>query len=169
MAIPFAAIAGLGGMGGMGAGAGGAAEGGGGLSGLLAGMGRFGAPGTPGAVGGTPMAGGAMPGGAQGGGFWQQFQSMYGGGAPGGAPTTGGAAPSNPFTAKLGKMGMPGVETATAYLDNLENRVGRLSEMYRGPTMPFRPHLNTSQVGPNMNPGQMGLSQLLASIATRRG
>jgi hypothetical protein len=35
--------------------------------------------------------------------------------------------------------------------------------------MPLMPHLNTSQVGPNLNPGQMGLSQLLATIATRRG
>lgn len=160
----------IGAVGGMAAGGGAAAGGGmaagGGLSGLLAGMGRFGAPGTPGAVGGTPMAGGA-PGGAQPS-FWQQFQQMYGGGggAPGAAPASGGApAPSNPFTAKMGQ----GAQLATAYLDNLENRVGRLSEMYRGPTMPFRPHLNTSQVGPNVNPGQIGLSQLLASIATRRG
>lgn len=163
MAIPFAAMAGP--MFGSGAAAG---AGGGGLSGLLAGMGKFGAPGTPGAVGGTPMAGG--PAAQGGGGFWQQFQQMYGGGMPqGGAPQGGGAPPSNPFTAKIGPMGAKGAEIVTAYLDNLENRIGRASEMYRGPTMPFRPHLNTSQAGPLPNPGQMGLSQLLASIATRRG
>ena len=153
--------------------------GGGGLAGLLgggagAGAGGFGAiasrfatPGVAGSVGGAPMAGGMPSGaGADSAGFWQKFMQQYGGGG-GQAPAQAGgqAPPSNPFTAKLGQ----GAQLGTAYLDNLENRAGRLGEMLRGPTMPFMPNLNTSQVGPNTNPGQMGLGALLAQIATRRG
>lgn len=137
--------------------------GGGGLGALLA---RFAAPGMAGQVNGVPMAqsiaNGVSPG------FWQQFAQMYGqGGQPQaaqtGAPAVHGS--SNPFTDKMGQ----GAQMATAYLDNLENRAGRLGEMLRGPTMPFMPKLNTSAVGPNVNPGQVGLAALLAQIATRRG
>lgn len=168
MAIPLAALlaGGGGGLsallgGGAAAGAGGAA-GAAGAGGMTAGLSKFAVPGAPGAVGGTPMASGGMA--ASKPGFWQQFSSMYGGGGGSQAAPQGGA-PSNPFTSKLG----PGAQLATGYLDNLENRAGRLGEMLRGPTMPFLPHLNTSQVGPNKNPGQIGLSHLLAQIATRRG
>lgn len=147
MAIP--ALFGAGGMGG--------------LSALLAG-GQAG-PGMAGVGAGT--TGGGSPG------FWQQFAQQYGGAGAtpqinsARPPTSGGGKSSNPYTDKLSQMGVPGVDLITAYLDNLENRTGRLSEMVRGPTMPFLPKLNTSQVGPNGNPGQIGLAQLLTQIATR--
>lgn len=106
--------------------------------------------------------------------FWQQFSQAFGaGGAPSinsaRPPASGGGGSSNPFTDKIGQYGAKGGELITAYLDNLENRAGRLSEMVRGPTMPFMPKLNTGPVGPNVNPGQMGLANLLAQITSRRG
>lgn len=142
-----------------------AAMGGGGLAALLQG---FATPGMAGSVNGAPMVQSAANGGSPG--FWQQFASQYGGGAPqamarGPQPAPAGGGSSNPFTQKMGS----GAQLVTAYLDNLENRTGRLAEMVRGPTMPFMPKLNTSQVGPNLNPGQVGLAQLLSQIATRRG
>lgn len=123
---------------------------------------------------GGPMAGaklGAAGGaGAAGPSFWTRFSQMFGrGGVPGMAPGMGsgggGPASSNPFTSKLGS----GAELVTAYLDNLENRIGRSSEMFRGPTTPFLPHLNTGGAGPNINPGQEQLAALLRAIASRRG
>lgn len=148
MAIP--ALFGAGGMGG--------------LSALLAG----------GQAGAMPAAGAGTVGGGNPS-FWAQFAQMYGGSGAtpqinsARPPASGGGQSSNPYTDKLSQMGVPGVDLITAYLDNLENRTGRLSEMVRGPTMPFLPKLNTSQVGPNINPGQIGLAQLLSQIATRRG
>lgn len=137
-----------------------AGMGGGGLAALLQG---FATPGVAGSVGGAPVVQSAVNGGSPA--FWQQFAQMYGaGGASAGQPSAQ-TRSSNPFTDKMGQ----GSQLITAYLDNLENRAGRLSEMVRGPTMPFLPNLNTSQVGPNINPGQVGLAQLLAQIATRRG
>jgi hypothetical protein len=103
-------------------------------------------------------AGAAGAGAAAGGGsLWQQFQSMYGGGAGG----MGGGPSGQTQGAAMGGLG--------ALLSGKGDAMRRLSATFRGPTMPLMPHLNTSQVGPNLNPGQMGLSQLLATIATRRG
>lgn len=137
-----------------------AGMGGGGLAALLQG---FATPGVAGSVGGAPVVQSAANGGSPA--FWQQFAQMYGGGGGAAGQPAAQTRSSNPFTDKMGQDS----QLITAYLDNLENRAGRLSEMVRGPTMPFLPNLNTSQVGPNINPGQVGLAQLLAQIATRRG
>lgn len=161
MAIPLLAML----AGGAGAGSGGLASllGGGGGAGFAGVGSQFATPGLAGSVNGMPMVSSMASGGSPA--FWQQFSQMYGSGAAPGGHASPQQRSSNPFTDKLGQ----GSQLITAYLDNLENRTGRLSEMVRGPTMPFLPKLNTSQVGPNINPGQIGLAQLLAQIATRRG
>lgn len=104
---------------------------------------------------------GAVGAGAAGGaGFWGQFGQMFGGGGGGMAGGMGGMSGQTQGNAMSG-LG--------ALLSGKGDAMRRLSATFRGPTMPFLPHLNTSQVGPNVNPGQIGLSQLLAQIATRRG
>lgn len=128
-------------LGGMGAG------GAGGLSSLLGaaapGMSQVGAAGAMklGGAGGMKLGGGGAPD------FWSQFTQTLKG--PGGAANA---------------VDMVGAATA-----GQGDAMRRLSSTFRGPTMPFLPHLNTSQVGPNRNPGQEGLAMLLQQIAGRRG
>lgn len=99
------------------------------------------------AGGATAATGMGAGGAAGGGGFWGQFSQMMKG--PGGAANA---------------VDLMGAATA-----GMGDSYRRLSSTFRGPTMPFLPHLNTSQVGPNRNPGQENLAMLLQQIAGRRG
>lgn len=119
--------------------------------------------GTAASSAGAGIGAGAMGAGAAGGaGFWGQFGQMFGGGGGGGMPGGMGGGMS-------GQTQGNAMSGLGALLSGKGDAMRRLSATFRGPTMPFLPHLNTSQVGPNVNPGQIGLSQLLAQIATRRG
>lgn len=97
---------------------------------------------------GAAGAGAGAAGGAAGGaGIWGQFSSMFKG--PQGGENAAGM---------MGGLLSPG-----------PSKISTLAQLMRGPTMPFLPHLNTSQVGPNSNPGLVGLASLLQQIASRRG
>jgi hypothetical protein len=161
MAFFLAPLLGMGAGGAAAAGgtAAGAAGGGGLLSGLLGGAGGAGGiSALSGAGSGAgPMsqvgAAGAMKlpmggAGAGGGGFWGQFGQLF--------------------------KGQDGAQNATAMAGQLlggggNSKISTMAQLMRGPTMPFLPHLNTSQVGPNQNPGMANLASLLQQIAGRRG
>ncbi len=108
-----------------------------------------------GAAAGGLGAAGAGAGAAGAGGFWGQFGNMFG---KGGGQQGGGMAN---MTGMMGGLGIGG--------GKLNSSISQLSQLMRGPTMPFLPHLNTSQVGPNHNPGLIGLASLLQQISSRRG
>lgn len=122
---------------------------------LLAAGGGAGALGAVGGAAGGMTAGAGAAGAAGAGGFWNQFGSMFGKGA---GQQGGGMANA---TGMLGSLGVGG--------GKLNASISQLAQLMRGPTMPFLPNLNTSQVGPNTNPGLIGLASLLQQISARRG
>ena len=126
---------------------------------LLAAGGGAGAMSAAGGAGAAAGGAGAAAGAAGAGGFWSQFGGMFGKGGGGMGGQQGGGMAN--MTGMLGGLGIGG--------GKLNASISQLSQMMRGPTMPFLPHLNTSQVGPNTNPGLIGLASLLQQISARRG